>query len=193
MQITLRMKAFAAVLFLSLAAHAGAVTIAGKTLADKAEVGGQPLLLNGAGMRSIFFFRVYIGALYLRRPLTAPEAVLADTGPKRIELYIMRHVGADEFMDAFNKAINNNQTPQELQAISARLAQFGRVFRAVGAVDEDTVILLDYLPQPGVTVLTINGRERMRIPGADFYAALLKIWLGSNPAQESLKKAMLGQ
>ena len=192
MPITSRMKALIAVLFLGLAAHAGAATIDGKTLADKVEVGQQPLLLNGAGMRRMFFFRVYIGALYLRQPLRTPEAVLADTGPKRIELYMMRDAEADDFVDAFNEGINNNQTPQELQAISARLARFKQVFNAVGAVDEDTVILLDYLPQQGVTVLTINGKERVRIPGGDFYAALLKIWLGRNPAQESLKKAMLG-
>jgi hypothetical protein len=192
MSITSRMKALIAMLLLSLAAHAVAVTIAGKTLADTVEVGQQPLRLNGAGMRRMFFFRVYIGALYLRQPLRTPEAVLADAGPKRIELYMMRHADADDFMDAFNEGISNNQTPQELQALSARLARFNQVFSAVGAVDEDTVILLDYLPQPGETVVTINGKERMRIAGADFYAGLLKIWLGKHPAQESLKKAMLG-
>lgn len=186
------MKIFIAMLFLSLAGQASALTIADKRLDDMAEVGQQHLLLNGAGMRSVFFFKVYIGALYLRQHLTTPAAVLADTGPKRIELYIMRHVDADEFMDAFNKAINHNQTPKELKAIADRLARFGKVFRAVGAVDEDTVVLLDYLPQSDETVLTINGKEQVRIAGRDFYAALLKIWLGKLPAQESLKKAMLG-
>jgi len=30
------------------------------------------------------------------------------------------------------------------------------------------------------------------IPGEDFYRALLRIWLGDNPVQEDLKKALRG-
>jgi Chalcone isomerase-like len=186
-------KAFIAALLLAVAAHADAMTIADKTLDDTARVGDQVLVLNGAGMRTKFFFQVYIGALYLRERVHTLGAVLADKGPKRIELYVMRHVGADRFVDAFRTSINNNLTPGEYRAVSARLARFEQGFAAIGAVDEDSVVLLDYLPHSDETVLTVNGKERVRIPGADFYGALLKVWLGDHPAQDSLKKAMLGE
>jgi hypothetical protein len=40
----------------------------------------------------------------------------------------------------------------------------------------------------------VDGAARGEpIPGEDFYAALLKIWLGEKPVDADLKKAMLGQ
>lgn len=193
MKLTTAIKAFVAVLLIGFAARAGAMTVADKTLDDTAHVAQQALVLNGAGMRTKFFFQVYIGALYLRERMHTTEAVLADPGPKRIELYVMRHVGADRFAEAFHTAISKNHTPDEYRAISSRLARFEQVFGEVGDVNEGTVVLMDYLPQGDETVLTIDGKERVRIPGADFYRALLKVWLGEQPAQESLKKAMLGE
>jgi hypothetical protein len=38
----------------------------------------------------------------------------------------------------------------------------------------------------------VNGAARGTIAGAAFNKALLKIWLGAKPAQEDLKKGMLG-
>jgi hypothetical protein len=39
----------------------------------------------------------------------------------------------------------------------------------------------------------LNGEPRGKIiAGEDFYRALLRIWLGEDPAQERLKRALLG-
>jgi len=53
------------------------------------------------------------------------------------------------------------------------------------------VILLDYQPAIG-TQLTLNGTLRGTIPGRQLYTALLKIWLGEQPAQDDLKLKLLG-
>jgi hypothetical protein len=53
------------------------------------------------------------------------------------------------------------------------------------------VLLYDFIPGTGTRV-TINGEEKGVIEGADFYAALLDIWLGDEPADDDLKDAMLG-
>jgi hypothetical protein len=58
-------------------------------------------------------------------------------------------------------------------------------------VKEGDVIYLDYIPGSGTRV-TINGENKGLIPGRDFNNALLDIWLGEEPADKSLKKAMLG-
>jgi len=50
----------------------------------------------------------------------------------------------------------------------------------------------DYTPDAG-TRISVNGQPRGNaIPGADFFPAMLRIWLGDKPADESLKKGMLG-
>jgi long-chain acyl-CoA synthetase len=38
----------------------------------------------------------------------------------------------------------------------------------------------------------VRGDDRGTIPGEEFNRALLRIWLGNQPADASLKKAMLG-
>ena len=47
------------------AAPALAADIGGVKLDDKVAVGGQELVLNGAGIRTRVVFKVYVGSLYL--------------------------------------------------------------------------------------------------------------------------------
>ena len=42
-----------------------AADVGGIKLADKAMVGGQELVLNGAGIRTRAIFKVYVGSLYV--------------------------------------------------------------------------------------------------------------------------------
>ncbi len=187
------MRKLIGVFLLCLSMQAVAMTVVGGLVLDeKAHVDKTELKLNGAGIRSKVVVSVYVAALYLHGKLTTAEGVLADPGAKRVSLHILHRLTAGDFMDAFNKAINANHTPEEYAPLAARLIHFGRVFRQVGEVDRGSVINLDYLPASATTVLTVNGKECARIQGADFYAAMLKIWLGKNPVQDSVKKAMLG-
>ena len=57
-----------------------AAEVEGVKLADKVQLGGSELTLNGAGVRTRVFFKVYVGALYLQKKANATEAVLADAG-----------------------------------------------------------------------------------------------------------------
>ena len=84
-----------------------------------------------------------------------------------------------------------NHTVAELAALSPQLKQMAEIFDAVKEVKPGDVITLDYQPASG-TQISVNGAARGTIAGAAFNRALLKIWLGSKPAQEDLKKGMLG-
>jgi hypothetical protein len=54
------------------------------------------------------------------------------------------------------------------------------------------VVTFDWLPEAGTRV-GVNGVERGgTVAGADVYAALLKVWLGEDPASGALKKSLLG-
>ena len=59
------------------------------------------------------------------------------------------------------------------------------------AVKEGDVIVLD-LSSTG-TQVNLNGKLLGVIEGAAFNQALLRVWLGGNPVDAQLKKAMLGQ
>ena len=60
---------------------------------------------------------------------------------------------------------------------------------SVGSAKGD-VIDLDF-DAKGVSV-SDNGKARGRIDDPAFARALLRVWLGENPSQSSLKKALLG-
>ena len=70
----------------------------------------------------------------------------------------------------------------------ARLGRFGAMIPHIAAGDE---ILLTWVPERG-TKVTVRGTDRGVIEGRDFADALFAVWIGPNPVQEDLKKALLG-
>lgn len=171
--------------------NVSAKEVAGVRLADTAQVGNASLQLNGAGTRTKVIIDVYVGALYVGKKTNSAAEVLADAGPKRVALHMLYGMGSGTLREAFRKAIEANHSEAELRALDAQLKKFYAIFDALPGVSEGNVILLDYLPGVG-TKVTVNGVEKGVVEGADVNRAVLKIWLGDEPVEKSLKKAMLG-
>lgn len=178
---------------LLLAAPALAAEIEGIKLADRIKLpdGGPELVLNGAGVRTRVFFKVYVGALYLQAKKTGADSALSDTGPKRVSLHLLREVTSEQLMSSFNDGLRDNHTAEQLAPVEPRLKEFSAIFASVKAVKPGDVILIDYVPPAGTRV-TVNGELKGTVPGEEFNRALLRIWLGEKPADAHLKKAMLG-
>ncbi len=186
------MRSLACLVFAScLGAPALAAEVAGVTLADTASVGGQALVLNGAGVRIKVFFRIYVGSLYLPRKAGDLAGVLAK-GPRRIQMNLLRDLTADQLVGALVGGLNDNNSPAELAAVKAPTDQLVRMltqFRGV-AVKEKDVLTLDFVD--GGTKLALNGEAIGVVPGEAFNGALTRVWLGDRPPEQDLKKAMLG-
>ena len=177
--------------WLLLCGAAQAAEVEGVKLADKVQLGGSELTLNGAGVRTRVFFKVYVGALYLQQKAGSTDAVLADTGAKRIVMHMMRDLDAEQLFSALDEGLKKNHTPEQLAKLEAQVKQLEGIFKAVKAAKSGDVILLDYLPGAGTRV-TVRGDDKGTIAGEEFNRALLRIWLGEQPADASLKRAMLG-
>jgi long-chain acyl-CoA synthetase len=171
------------------AAGVQAAEVGGVKLDDKVSVGGQELVLNGAGIRTRVVFKVYVGSLYLPAKATTPAAVL-DKGPRRIQLNLLRDVGSDEFVGALVDGMKDNNSAAEMAAVKAQVDQLVAIGKALGQVKEKDVITLDFVD--GGTKMAVNGAVKGTLAGDAFNKALTKIWLGDNPVQADLKKAMLG-
>lgn len=185
------MKKLFAILMLCVAMQANALEVGDAKFDDKVQVGGASLLLNGAGVRSAVFWDVYAAGLYLTAKENTSEAVLADQGAKRIELYVMKDNDADHFVDSLRKGIAKNYDKQQADAFGARLDALGKLFANIDEFEEDDVLNLDWVPGQG-TLVSLNGKELGKIDGADFYSALLSVWIGKEPAKDKLKKELLG-
>jgi hypothetical protein len=151
-------------------------------------VGTTPLVLNGAGIRKKFFFKIYVAGLYLPSRQTSTEAILDMPGPKRVHMHFLyKEVERDKLVTGWQEGFENNLDNTSLAKLAPRLAKFNQLFRSMHRGD---VIDLDYQPEEGTEVL-FNGELQGRIEGKDFYTALLKVWLGQEPADADLKTALL--
>ena len=151
--------------------------------------GDSPLKLNGLGIRYKFFFKIYIAALYVEKLTHKADDLISAKGAKRIRMYFLYdEVSKEKLVNGWLEGFQNNLGEQEFQDLESRIKQFNAMFETVNRGDQ---ILLDYLPTKGTRV-TIKNKLRGTIEGADFYAALMKIWLGDSPVKEDLKNALLG-
>ena len=172
-----------------LAVPALAAEVGGVKLDDKVAVGGQDLVLNGAGIRTRAIFKVYVGSLYVPAKAADLAGVLAK-GPRRIQLNLLRNLSADQLVDALNDGLKENNTEAEMAAVKTQAEQLTSIMKAFGEAKEGNVVTLDFAD--GATLVGFNGAPRGSIPGEAFNKALTKIWLGEKPVQSDLKKAMLG-
>lgn len=179
----------------ALAVPSQAIEIEGVKIDDKVVLsrGGPELALNGAGVRrKLAFIDVYIGSLYLAKKISDNEAVLADPGPKRVSMHILTNeVTAADLISSMNNALDANLVPHELALIEKRMRDLNNMMSSIKVIKKGSVVLLDYIPEVGTRV-TVNGEEKMTIPGEDFFRAMLTIWIGNKPVDGRLRDAMLG-
>jgi hypothetical protein len=155
--------------------------------ADKIE-----LVLNGAGVRVRFIFKVYVAALYLPARMADGEAILRGDRPSRLWLHLLRDLSAEEITSAIGDALQETLTVEQRVPLEARMTQFNAIFETLGDARRGTQIAIDYLPPLG-TSISVDGAEKGRIPGADFKQALLRVWLGERPRDPGLREALLGK
>jgi hypothetical protein len=174
---------------LLLAAGVQAAEVGGVKLDDKVAVGGQDLVLNGAGIRTRAIFKVYVASLYVPAKATTLAAVV-EKGPRRIQMNLLRDLTPDQLVDALVDGLKENNSPADLAAVKAQTDQMVSIMKSFGAVKEKDVVALDFVD--GGTKISLNGTAKGTIPGEAFNRALTKVWLGDSPVQPDLKKAMLG-
>lgn len=120
---------------------------------------------------------------------TAEQIIMADA-PMAIRIFIMSSLVtgdrmAESTLEGFEKATKNN-----LGDLKGRVDQILEAFRA--GVGKNTFADLIYIPNKGTEII-LSGKSVMTIQGLDFKQALFRIWLGEDPVQDHLRKAMLGE
>jgi hypothetical protein len=188
-------KSLLACAFLALAfaqPASATVDVNGVKFEDSVKVAGKDLKLNGAGMRTKFFVKVYAAGLYLPEKKTSVPEVLKLEGPRRVTLVMERDVSSEDFGKAFMDGINENIDKSEKARLVSQLNKFGEMFASVDGLKKGDVLHVDYIPGTG-TVCELNGKK-LSEPVSDvaFYNAVLRIWLGDKPVDRSLKPALLG-
>ena len=167
-----------------------AAEVAGIKLDDQVKAGASDLVLNGAGLRSKLFIKVYIGALYVSEKSASPVALLDATTPRRMTMRMLRDIDSDTLYGALWDGLKDNNSEAELAALKVPIEQFAEIMKKIGTAKNGDTVTLDFAGD-GVAV-GFNGTARGKVASGAFARALLKVWLGDNPVDSSLKKALLG-
>lgn len=171
---------------LAVAAVVLAGEAAGVKMSDTVSVEGKTLKLNGMGLRKKVVFKVYVAGLYLETPSPAGEAVILSDQIKRMQLSVLRSLKSKQVTEAIEEGFEKNSKAQ-MGALKDRLGKFGAM---ISDVVEGDQITMTYVPGKG-TIVSVKGADKGVIEGKDFADALFAVWLGPNPVQEDLKKALL--
>ena len=140
-------QSVAAFVMLVVAGATIAAEVGGVKLDDKISLGGQELVLNGAGVRTRAIFKVYVASLYVPQKTADPAAVLAK-GPRRIQLNLLRTLSADQLADALNDGLAEANSPAELAAVKPQADQLLGILKAFKEVKERDVVTLDFVDGP---------------------------------------------
>jgi len=162
--------------------------IEGVEIVEQIEILDTQLELNGVGVRSKFFFNIYIGALYLTKNAQQLTDIKEGEAWRVSMHFLYDEVTGKDLVDAWNDGFESNNTQAELSRYADQIKQFNGLFKTVR---NGEVITVNYDPATGTSV-AFNGKIAGIVEGSSFAQVLLKIWLGSSPADERLKAAMLG-
>ena len=178
--------ALGAVLFGSYSSFAKEV--AGVNLPDSVTVEGKELKLNGAGIRKKFIIKVYVGGLYLTAPAADVKAITASDQPWSVHMHFLRSVDKEKIVGAYREGFEKNSKDK----VAILNAGLDKAQSAFVDMKEGSEMVVTYVPGKGTT-LGIKGGAQKTVEGKDFADGLLRNWLGSEPADENLKEAMLGK
>lgn len=170
-----------------------AATLEGQRFDDTARLGSRELQLNGLGVRGIFIFKAFVAALYLQEKAAAGPDVLRQTGPKRLQMRMLMEIGAEDIKKALVDGMRKNVTDEQWAAMQERVQRFARTIDAIGVARVGDTITLDYLPEQGLSLAVNDTPRGPAIAGADFYHALLEIFVGNDPVDTRLRNGLLGQ
>ena len=183
----------AALSLLTVVSMAATVDVSGVKMEDTIDFRGAKLELNGAGVRYKAVFKVYAAGLYQTKKASTAEEVMVATGPKRLSITMLREIDSAELGKLFTRGVEDNSPRSEMSKLIPGLMRMSQIFSDQKKLLPGENFLIEWVPGTG-TVITVKGKvqgEPFKEP--EFFNALMRIWLGPNPADWKLKDALLGK
>lgn len=166
------------------------LSLEGVELKDSLQVQEQSLVLNGAGVRSKYFMDVYVAGLYLPERSSDADAIVSAREPQSIHLHIISsHITRSRLIDTIEEGIELS-AGDDFPRYKPMLKELWDALTF--EVEVGDTFVFTYLPGEG-THFYRNGEVLQVQKDFDFKQVLFGIWLGPDPVQKSVKKALLGK
>ena len=180
-------------LVVAASAMAQPVTVADVKYAETASVSGNTLQLNGAGVRFKAVFKVYTAGLYIEKKAQSLPEVVALKGPKRISITMLREIDSAELGKLFSRGMEDNMDKAAFSKLIPGVMRMSQLFSDCKKLNAGDVFTVDWVPGTGTVINVKCNQNSEPFKEPEFYNALLRIWLGPNPADWKLKEALLGK
>ena len=148
------------------------------------------LVLNGAGLREIFWVDLYAAGLYLTKKSNNAPFIVSSNKPMVMRLDILSNkIDKKKLIKAFKQGFEKSNTEQVVKKFETQLETF------INFLDIEINVgdKYDIVYTPGIgTTLYVNYHNKGTIKGLTFKAALFNMWLSdNNPADKSLKQELI--
>jgi hypothetical protein len=144
---------------------------------------------NGIGLCEWGLLRIdlYRAALYLEKPTNCDREVVNSNQAKHIRLHFVRGLTRKQMRRAYAAAFRAN-VGDEADRYEKRIEQF---IRLIPQVKNGDLLAFTCVPGHGLEIQHVDKRLG-RIPGDDFAALFIRLYVGPKPPTEDLKRGLLG-
>ena len=169
--------------------------ISAKTKAEnfpkQIQVEGVKLNLNGLGTRYKAIFKVYDMGLYTTTKATTLQEVIAAPGPKKLHFVALRELPGTDLGMLFLRGMRENSSPELNTKYAASANRLVEIFSGKSKLVPDETFSIEFVQGKGTTFYIMDKPQGAAIGDAEFFAMILRIWLGPLPADYKLKDALL--
>ena len=176
--------------FFCLSAPLAAREIDGVQLPESIEFAGNRLILNGAGIRTKFFFHVYVGGLYLQKKTHDAAAIITADAPMLVRMhFIYDGISPEKMRHGWQKGFRR-LAPDADVPLKQAMERYTNLFSVT--VRENDTYDIGWLPGRGLEI-RLNGKLLDVIDNFQLKKVLFTIWLGKDPADVDLQEGLLGK
>ena len=118
-------------------------------------------------------------------------AAVYAKAPRRVQLNMLRDVGADQMVEALVDGVKQGNSAAEVAAVKAQTEQLASIMKSIGQLKEGNVLTFDFVDD--ATKVGLNGAAKGSIPGDAFNKALMNAWLGDNAGPVRLEESDAGR
>jgi len=165
--------------------------IGGIAMPNVMKADGQYLKMNGGGIREKMWIDLYVGVLYLENKTSDADKIIKADEPMAIKMKIISGMVSNSKLEDAVRDGMEKSTGGDISKVEARMETLIKKGFSADVVDGDLFDLV-YIPGKGTT-LKKNNKDLVTVEGLDFKEALFGVWLCDDPADDNLKKKMLGK
>lgn len=167
---------------------------AADVLQGVSQPGTGALVVNGTGVRRDAAADLYSATLFVEQKTSDPAQLALNGGHAKFRVVLLKDARASQLTHLLSQGLVANASDDELIALVSEIFEVSMLLneqRSLAAGDSIDVVSH---PATGTTV-TLNTATPNAQTFANplFFKVMMGVWLGKQPADPGLKRALLGQ